>query len=177
MRIELRHTPKRSLDDAEVAIPEVIPILAPGQEWRSSWDNSRDRLESTLPDRHDGTVTFNGLEDKQLTSPVVLDWSICKARRWIEVYGQHDAAKALRDIRTTLKKWAEGPQGGLAVFTRDGDARDERASAQHAEWLAASQAERGARQSEQQDANGKTAEPTANTSIDGAQTLKADETS
>lgn len=134
--IQIDPAPRRSFDGEEVAIPSTVPILAPGQEWRSSWDNSRDRLDSELPDRHVGTVTFSGIGPSALKSPIVLDWSVYKARRWIEVYGKHDAAKALRDIRSYLKTWSEGPQGGLRIYTRDGDARDKRLAADHDAYFA-----------------------------------------
>jgi hypothetical protein len=41
----------------------------------------------------------------------------------VDVASFHDAAKALQEIRTTLKNAM--PQGALNVLARDGDARDE----------------------------------------------------
>ncbi len=34
--IQIDPAPRRSFDGEEVAIPSTVPILAPGQEWRSS---------------------------------------------------------------------------------------------------------------------------------------------
>ncbi|WP_162231744.1 hypothetical protein [Leucobacter celer] len=107
-----------------VELPSVIPVLAPGQEWRTMWDISKDRLTSTLPDRHTGTVSYKGVNGSDRSSGIDLDWSIYKSRRWMEVYSMYDAAKALREIKSTIKKWTESPQGALSVYTRDGHARD-----------------------------------------------------
>ena len=37
----------------------------------------------------------------------------------------HHAAKALRDIRDTHKKWNEDIHGGLKIYSRSGHAKDE----------------------------------------------------
>lgn len=118
-----------------VAVPEVIPILAPGQEWRTMWDSGLERQETSHPDRHEGMVTFVGLNDFTLSSPVILDWSIYKTRQWVEVRGIHDAAKALREINERTKKWHE-VNGGLRVMVRDGDKKDEHAREAAAAWRA-----------------------------------------
>ncbi|MGW9269060.1 hypothetical protein [Microbacterium sp. NPDC055599] len=115
----------RSDDGARVGIP-TFPVLAPGQEWRTSWVWTPDRERSELPARHEGFVTFLGIDDEEFTSPVVLDLGIYTHREWIEVRGIHDAAQALRDIRDNQKKWTEDLHGSLSVVTRDGAAKDER---------------------------------------------------
>lgn len=135
VRIALDPWPQRSPDPGSaesepVALPDVIPVLAPGQEWRTVWDSSKDRRDTDLPDRHTGQLTYEGIDHEPRTSDVVLDWSVYKTRRWVEVRSVHDAAQALRDIRSELKKWTEGARGGLAVFARDGDARDDARRAQ-----------------------------------------------
>ncbi|GAA2983366.1 hypothetical protein GCM10010460_19100 [Microbacterium terrae] len=108
----------------EVRVPAVIPLLAPGQEWRVSWDVTAARLRSGKPDVHKGRVRFKGLEDKAFSSEVVLDWSIYKSRRWFDSYGVHAGAQALREIRSLMAKWTESPSGPLSVIVRDGDAMD-----------------------------------------------------
>lgn len=128
VRVSLEPWPERAErddDGARVGIP-VFPVLAPGQEWRTSWVWAPDRKQSGLPDRHEGTVTFLGIDDAELSSPIVLDLSIYSKREWIEVRGIHDAAQALRDIRDNQKKWTESPNGPLSILTRDGAAKDER---------------------------------------------------
>ena len=128
VRVEIDPWPERAARSdggARVGIP-LFPVLAPGQEWRTSWVWAPDRKGSGLPDRHEGTVLFQGLRDADLSSPIVLDLSIYATREWIEVRGIHDAAQALRDIRDNQKKWTEGLSGPLSVMVRDGAEKDAR---------------------------------------------------
>jgi hypothetical protein len=134
VRIDLSPWPSRTKgggqdDEEEVAMPEVIPILAPGQEWRTLWDNGLKRKKTDLPDKHVGTVSYEGLPNadgtiSQLATPTVIDWSIYKSRRWVEVRTAHDSAKSLREIERVMSKWTEGNLGPLSVIVRDGNAKD-----------------------------------------------------
>jgi hypothetical protein len=109
-----------------VWLPESIPVLVPGQEWRTFWDSGR-RWELDLPDRHEAVVAFKDSQGKEL-APLrsVLDWSAHKDQTNLEVFGAHHAAKALRDISKTIAKWHESGYAGLAVTAWDGDAATER---------------------------------------------------
>lgn len=138
VRVKIDPWPVRTTGSPEgerVGIPDIIPVLAPGQEWRAMWDNGVQRRDSEHPDRHEGVVTYLGIEDAERSSPIVLDWSIYSSRRWVVMYGEHDSAKALREIQKTMGKWSEGVRGGLAVYSRDGDAKDERSRAEQEAWL------------------------------------------
>ncbi|SFU16323.1 hypothetical protein [Arthrobacter sp. ov118] len=130
VRVLLNPAPTRSQDGAEVVhLPEVIPVMAPGQEWRTHWDSASDRYSSTLPDRHEGTITYFGEKDiykKQISSKAILDWSIYKSRLRMVEYGVHDLAKAVQGIRKNQEKWTENAGGSLSVYTRSGEAKDER---------------------------------------------------
>lgn len=153
VRIEIDPWPVRTDGTPEgerMGIPDVIPVLAPGQEWRAMWDSGIQRKGSGHPDRHVGTVLYKGIDDADRSSELVLDWGVYKTRRWVEVYGAHDAAKALRDMRTIMKKWNESIHGGLAVYLRDADVRDEAERAEREEWLAQNDAARVADNSEEQ---------------------------
>jgi hypothetical protein len=110
-----------------VAIPDSIPLLVPGQEWRTLWDTTQARKDSKLPDEHTVSVTFRDLRGKQSFGPFtfVLDWKITQ-RDVVSVHGMHDAAGALQDIRSLLRDWREISGRGVRVFTRDGDAFDRR---------------------------------------------------
>ncbi|MCJ0700617.1 hypothetical protein FRIG_05645 [Frigoribacterium faeni] len=146
IHIDLSPWPRRTRgggqdQEEDVAVPLVIPVLAPGQEWRTLWDNGLARRETGLADRHEGVVTYEGVRRADgsstgLSTPIVLDWAIYKTRRWVEVRSVHDAAKALREIQRTVSKWSEGMQGPLSVVTRDGDARDARDTADFDERMA-----------------------------------------
>jgi hypothetical protein len=108
----------------EVWVPDDIPLLVPGQEWRTMWDTSIQRFDSGLPDRHDVELTFKDSKGSAHTARCVMDWAAFKGRRWVTVRGLHDAASALRDIRDTMSKWKEGIHGGVRVTVRDGDRKD-----------------------------------------------------
>lgn len=136
VRFSVDPRPRRSHDNEVVAVPFPIPILAPGQEWRTSWDSTPSRMESALPQRHVGRVQYTGIDGRSQESEVVLDWSVFTSRRWIEVYGMHAATAALRDVRDSLAKWTESPNGPLSVLVRDGEAKDDARRAQKAKWLA-----------------------------------------
>lgn len=130
VKLELNPMPTRTQEGAEVVeLPESIPVLAPGQEWRTHWDQASERHYSALPERHEGTITYWGPKDvykDRFISEAILDWSIYKLRRRMVKYGIHDVASSLREMTVTHKKWTEGPRGGMSVIARDGDARDEK---------------------------------------------------
>ena len=109
-----------------VEFPDCIPVLVPGQEYRTFWDTGIARHDSGLPDRHDAVVQFKDSRGKNTALSFVLDWSPLWSRSVVTEYKMHDAAKALREINATLKAAKEGGGKGLAVVVRDGDARDER---------------------------------------------------
>lgn len=137
--IELNPWPQHSPDDGQtapgdVALPDTLPVLAPGQEWRTSWDHARARMKTALPDRHTGVVRYFGLNETPRESPIVLDWSLYESRRWVTVRSVHDAAEALRDIRGIMKKWNNSVHGGLAVYSRDGDAKDAQERERYRSW-------------------------------------------
>lgn len=134
VKIELDPWPKRAEDEQDVRVPEVIPVMAPGQEWRTHWDFGRERMKSELPDRHVGKVTYLGINKAKLSSDVILDWSIYKSRIWTVKHGMHDLAKAVREIRDTHKMWNEPMNGGMKVVSRDGDAKDEARERSNQEW-------------------------------------------
>lgn len=119
-----------------VDIPDVIPVLAPGQEWRTLWDSGLARKNSDLPDRHVGFVRYEGIDGAERASKVVLDWSIYKSRRWVDLKTVHHAAKALIEIQKNQKKWNESIHGGLKVVVRSGHRADAEEEAYYAERIA-----------------------------------------
>lgn len=117
-----------------IALPEVISFLAPGQEWRTIFDVMNERAGRTdMPLTYEGVVTYEGLDGETQDSNVVIDLHPYKTRRYTEVLGIHHAARALREIRDNQKKWSE-LHGGLKVYSRDGDAKDERKRREAEEW-------------------------------------------
>lgn len=124
----LRGTFSRGVDKGAetVVLPAVISFLAPGQEWRTVFNIPTTPAErNDTPMVYEGVVTYEGLDGDPRKSDVIIDLYPYRTRIYTEVFGVHHIAKALRDIRDTHKKWNEDTRGGLKVFSRDGDAKDE----------------------------------------------------
>jgi hypothetical protein len=109
-----------------VELPERIPFLAPGQEWRTLWDTTIARHDAGLPDRYDVAVRFCDSHGNSFEIPSIFDWGAISTRDVVTVRTMHDAAEALRELTKTAKKWSESASGGLKVYSRDGDERDRR---------------------------------------------------
>lgn len=141
-------------DTEDVWIFETLPTLAPGQEWRSFWDTAFNRNQANLPDRHEVTITFKDSRLKEMPSTVaVLDWAMY-GQTYINVYGAHDSAVALRKISKAVESWREGSNGGLKVTVRDGDAKDERRRDEFERWRAAQGAPQQVPQQQSSNGNG-----------------------
>jgi hypothetical protein len=151
VQVQMQPEPERALardhPDFSPLLPDSFPVLVPGQEWRTLFDTTMARAESDLPRRYDATVRFKdsrGRGSFQFT--YVLDWSLIIDRASVTIYGIHEIAKAVRDISKVVARWQEGAATkGLAVYVRDGDARDARTREQFEErtargWRAAAPA-------------------------------------
>ncbi|TFV52090.1 MULTISPECIES: hypothetical protein [Geodermatophilaceae] len=109
----------------EVQLPETIPFMAPGQEWRTFWDVGTERARDIydLPDRYDVTVTYRDSLDVSHTTPSVLDWGVFRHRMWTTEKTVHHATKELEAIRTALQSLA-GPRRVQRVAVFDGPQLD-----------------------------------------------------
>lgn len=132
VRLKVDPRPRRAAGTGgAVCLPDSIPVLVPGQEWRTMWDSGA-RLKSDLPDRHEAVVSFKDSQGAPLLPfRSILDFGTHKDRLHTVVYGVHDAAKALREINKTIKKWRKPGYTGLAVTAWDGEAASERLRARH----------------------------------------------
>lgn len=123
---------------ADLFLPDCIPVLVPGQEWRTFWDFAPLRVQAGLPERHEAAVSYTDSRGEAYTFRSVLDWASLRGRTYITTSGLHEAATALQNLDQTAKSWRESIHGGLAVWVRDGHAEDqqdqERASALEAAW-------------------------------------------
>lgn len=114
----------------QIRLPATIPILAPSQEWRTFWDNPAERSDKEkYPDRHDVTVHYTDSHNEPHTTNSILDFSTFD-RIWFDRKTLHHLATATREINTKLGKFQEDIHGGLSVFTRNGDAKDDRRRAE-----------------------------------------------
>lgn len=93
---------------AELDLPSELPLLAPGQEWRTVWDSaiSREELGGSIRSRFDGTLTYSdeprpvgGKKSRAWSrrqtfeSKVCLDWATLQPAQRLELLTTHDLAK------------------------------------------------------------------------------------
>jgi YD repeat-containing protein len=97
--------------------PQTIPVLVPGQEWRTTWDSAHFRQETDLPDRHTVTLKYVGLKDSKHTEVYVLDWKYLYMRGYLEEKTIHHVAKDFREVTQLLKRGlpVRSPQGAVKV--------------------------------------------------------------
>jgi hypothetical protein len=132
IRVEITPPLTRSSQDTTepqaVDLPEIIPVLVPGQEWRTLWDISFRRLALDLPSAHKVCVTFLDLFDERLDLRFDLDFVATSRRDVLVVKGVHEGVIELEKIAKTTAGWSEPGLGtsGLRVNSRDGDAIDRR---------------------------------------------------
>lgn len=96
-------------DVTVLPLPERLPTLAPGQEWRLVWDSARDRAQigEQIESRFTGALTyFDSADDRAgsrrrwwqrrrrpLRTEVVLDWDELPPTPRIELMSSHDLAR------------------------------------------------------------------------------------
>jgi hypothetical protein len=103
-------------------VPEVIPTLVPGQEWRCYWDFTQALAAAEdLPREYTATVSFKDSRGNQIKPEFtfLIDWNTLFAQNRLVIHGMNDLASATMEIRDVLKK-ASGSDG-LRVAARDGD--------------------------------------------------------
>lgn len=95
-----------TLDVIELDLPSELPVLAPGQEWRTIWDSaiSRDQLGGAIGSRFEGEVIYRdaprsegakrfGAKPREFTSAATLDWKTLQPVQRLELLTTHDLAK------------------------------------------------------------------------------------
>ncbi|MFG1771732.1 hypothetical protein ACGFIX_19335 [Nocardia salmonicida] len=139
VRLNFDPKPKVSphaVGDTEVTdlwYPDIIPILAPEQEWRTLWDLSHKRFElGTLPSRHEASVSYTDSGGKAFLTESVLDWESLRGTETIIIKTVHDVAKQLKKqnekldaIATALQSFALS-SSGVWVYSSDGAQEQQR---------------------------------------------------
>lgn len=104
-----------------VLLQDGIPTLPPGRRIQALFDLSHERVKTDLPMRYDVTVNLSDARGRsQRPQRYVIDLSHLYGLMRVQEYGIHHAAKALRGIEGSIKKWAD-TQGRLRVWVRDED--------------------------------------------------------
>jgi hypothetical protein len=89
---------------------EPIPTLAPGRELRIFFDSHLERgavTDRVLPDRYELTIKYDSspaVGNRHYDEHFVLDLLPTKGGTFLQIYGIHDAAVALRALADTVKK-------------------------------------------------------------------------
>lgn len=113
---------KDSVDlESTALISDGIPMLPPGRRVTAFFDVSHERISQGLPLRYDVEVALKDYRGRpQDVQPYIIDLEHLYGLTTITEYGIHDAAKALREIQKSVKKWTD-IHGRLKVWVRDED--------------------------------------------------------
>lgn len=107
--------------ESTVLLTEGIPMLPPGRQVKAFFDAAHDRKGKGLPMRYDVEVALKDFRGRpQEVQRYVIDLEHLYGLTNITEYGMHDAAKALREIQKSVKKWSD-IHGRLKVWVRDED--------------------------------------------------------
>jgi hypothetical protein len=109
----------------EVWLPTSIAVLAPGQEWRSMWDDGEDiaEYEGDLPSQFVGSVQFDGKMNPNkpsFSNPISLDTRMFWNAMYVSTEKAKTVEKALYEISGTLKGYKK-KHDGIWVYTVPGD--------------------------------------------------------
>lgn len=111
-------------------VPENIAVLAPGQDWRTSWDSGieREEYEGELQTQFVGHVEFDDKMNPDKPSyrnPISLDANMFRDSMHVTTEKGRSAEKALYEIAQTLKGYTNQHQG-VWVYAEPGDAQRQR---------------------------------------------------
>ncbi|MCV7343800.1 hypothetical protein [Mycolicibacterium rhodesiae] len=109
-------------------VPQTIAVLAPQQEWRTSWDSGieREEYKGELQSHFVGHVEFDDKMNPDRPSyrnPISLDADMLRDSMHVTTEKSRTVEKALYEISGTLKGY-KSQHGGMWVYTVPGD--DER---------------------------------------------------
>ncbi|TXR55765.1 hypothetical protein [Quadrisphaera setariae] len=124
-----------------VALPYLLPFLAPSQRWQTYWDSGPELVASNLPQRFEVTVAYDDSFGDHHQEVFVLDWSVFVPRLFSGERTVHHLGKALEDLAKTMKAWSSKNEV-VRVATYDGEDFD-RKRAREARSAAHRRAKRG----------------------------------
>jgi hypothetical protein len=109
----------------EVWVPTSIAVLAPGQEWRTMWDDGEDiaEYEGELTSKFVGSVEFDdkmNADKPSFTNPISLDTRMFWNSMRVGTEKSRSAEKALYEISGTLKSYKK-QHDGIWVSTVPGE--------------------------------------------------------
>ena len=102
-------------------LADGIRMMPPGRRVTALFDVAHERMATDLPMQYDVTVRLNDARGRrQPEQHYTIDLSYMRGFMYVEEFGIHDAAKALKELNKTTKKWT-GSRGRLQVGTTDED--------------------------------------------------------
>lgn len=109
----------------EVFIPDTIAVLAPGQEWRTMWDDGQEMAEykGVLPSKFVGSIEFDDklIADKEsFSNPISLDTRIFWNSMHASTEKVRSTEKALYKIADTLDGY-KNEHGGMWLYVIPGE--------------------------------------------------------
>lgn len=128
VRLSLDKPIKRSFkvsgEHETLRIFDILPVMVPGQEWRTFYDTGVGLLQEELTETYTVTASYRDARGRRLPDDTfILDWSTFKDIEWIGEKTMDDIGDVLEKMQRTLASWTDGIRG-LSVVNRDGDAKD-----------------------------------------------------
>ena len=109
-----------------VVLPQRIPFLPPGGEWRTFWDNGPRRKSLDLPGRHELVLCYLDSSNQQHCHRSEIDWDTFDGRQWVPVRTVHHLATSLNKVAGNLGRMRALRGQELRVLTWDGEEEIER---------------------------------------------------
>jgi hypothetical protein len=116
-------------------LTEPVAMIAPGQEMRTHYDSSRERLNrDDLPSFHRVSLTYQDTSGHQYSETAVLDLDAMKGVLFTSVKTVHDIGKSLAAIQKTLGSASIlGRPGFVEVAVESREERQERLARERSE--------------------------------------------
>lgn len=112
-------------DVTSLYVPQNIAVLAPGQDWRTSWDSGveREEYDGELQTKFVGHVEFDekmNPDKPSYRNPISLDADMFRDSVRVTTVKGKTAEKALYEIAATLKGYTK-QHSGVWVYTMPGE--------------------------------------------------------
>lgn len=93
-------------EHSPIKVPDRIPVLVPGQEWRSFWDFLPARTDAGLALENVATVCFKDWRGKDSFGPYTfeIDWQAEIDRGFVIRRGMHELVREIEQIRQMLHR-------------------------------------------------------------------------
>lgn len=142
----------------DIALPERIALLPPGQEYTTLWDDVGRRRESAIKDQTTNRVkiTYRRRPGEECqTQECIVDLAQYEAMQWVEIYTVHDLTKEIEKLRKSFDEFRKLP---VQVHGWDGaeqlELRQEREAERMRQWKSRQEQQAGQRANGQAEPEG-----------------------